>query len=162
MTKRHLTILIILGVILAWTVVAWAAAPQTFKADLTGNQEVPPVKTKATGHATFKLNPEGQSLHYQVTVANLQDTTMAHLHLGPAGKNGPVAVWLYPPSPPGVLKPGAFSGVLAEGEITAQNLVGPLKGKPLQALIQDIKAGQTYVNVHTRMHPEGELRGEIR
>ncbi|HZE20495.1 MAG TPA: CHRD domain-containing protein, partial [Desulfobaccales bacterium] len=76
--------------------------------------------------------------------------------------NGPVAVWLYPSQPFPELKLGKFSGVLAEGTITARNLAGPLKGKSLSALLKDIKSNRAYVNVHTREHPEGALRGEIK
>jgi hypothetical protein len=161
MKKLHLTIPIILTVLIALPCMAWAAAPVTFTAHLTGGQEVPPVKTKATGEATFNLSQDGQSLHYKLSVANLIGITMAHIHLGPPGKNGLVAVWLYPSHPYPELKLGKFSGILAEGTITAKNLVGPLSGKPLQALIKDMESGRAYVNVHSRGHPEGEIRGEI-
>jgi hypothetical protein len=160
MTKRYLTIPIILTVMIALPFMAWAAAPQTFTAQLTGSQEVPPVQTKATGQATFKLSQDGKSLHYKVSVANLTDITMAHIHLGMPGQNGPATVWLYPSHPYPELKLGKFSGVLAEGTITAQNLRGPLSGKPLPALIKDLESGRAYVNVHTVAHPEGEIRGE--
>lgn len=162
MTKRYLAIPIILTVLLALPFMAWAAAPKTFTAHLTGGQEVPPVQTKATGQATFKLSQDGKSLHYKLSVANLIGITMAHIHLGPPGQNGPIAVWLYPSHPYPELKLGKFSGVLVEGTITAQKLVGPLTGKPLPALIKDMESGRAYVNVHTRVHPEGEIRGEIK
>jgi hypothetical protein len=160
MNPRRIVFSIILT--LALPCLVWAATPQTFMAQLTGAQEVPPVKTAATGVATFKLSPDGKSLHCQLKVTGLKNVTMAHIHLGQAGKNGTVLVWLYPLSgPPPALKPGSFTGVLAEGNITAKNLAGPLKGKPLSALLKDMHAGQTYVNVHTTAHPEGEIRGQI-
>jgi hypothetical protein len=162
MTKRYLIMPIILTVMLAWPFMVWAAAPQTFTAHLTGGQEVPPVQTKATGQATFKLSQDGKSLHYKLSVANLLGITMAHIHIGPPGQNGPVAVWLYPSHPYPELKIGKFSGVLAEGTVTAKNLAGPLKGKSLPALIKDMKSGRAYVNVHTSAHPEGAIRGEIK
>jgi hypothetical protein len=162
MIKRHLAIPIILTLMLALPVVAWAAAPKTFTAHLTGGQEVPPVKTKATGQATFNLSQDGKSLHYKLSVANLRDITMAHIHLGLPGKNGPVAVWLYPSHPYPELKIGKFSGMLAAGTITVNDLKGPLSGKPLQALIKDMESGRAYVNVHTVAHPEGAIRGEIK
>jgi CHRD domain len=153
-----------LPILMIWLVpcLAWAAAPKTFMAHLTGAEETPGVETAAMGHVRFDLSQDGKSLHYKLMVQNLQDITMAHIHLGPAGKEGPVAVWLYPATPPPALKPGKFSGVLAEGDITAANLAGPLKGKPLSALVQDIQKGQAYVNVHTKEHPGGELRGQLK
>jgi hypothetical protein len=162
MTKRHFPIPIILALMLFWPCLAWAAAPKTFTAHLTGSQEVPPVKTKASGQASFNLSKDGKSLHYKLSVANLSDITMAHIHLGPPGKNGPVAVWLYPSHPYPQLKIGKFSGVLAQGTVNAKNLAGPLRGKALAVLIKDMKSGRTYVNVHTSAHPEGAIRGEIK
>ena len=68
---------------------------------------------------------------------------------------------------------GRSSGVLARGTITAANLRGPLAGQPLSALIAQMRAGNTYVNVHTNDgvappdtgpgdFPGGEIRGQIR
>jgi hypothetical protein len=162
MIKRYFSIPIILTVMVALPLMAWAAAPKTFTAHLTGSQEVPPVQTKATGQVTFTLSQDGKSLHYELSVANLADITMAHIHIGPPGKNGPVAVWLYPSHPYPELKIGKFSGVLAQGKITAKDLKGPLSGKSLPALVKDMETGRVYVNVHTSAHSEGAIRGEIK
>jgi hypothetical protein len=51
---------------------------------------------------------------------------------------------------------------LAEGTITEDDLVGGLAGESLEVLIEEIKAGNTYVNVHTSQNPGGEVRGQIR
>lgn len=95
-------------------------------------------------------------------VANSQNVTMAHIHLAPAGVNGPVVVWLYPDAPPAQLLPGPSSGVLAVGTITEADLVGPLAGASLADLLDAMRAGNTYVNVHTEQYPGGEVRGQIR
>jgi CHRD domain len=50
---------------------------------------------------------------------------------------------------------------IAQGTITAGKLVGPLKGKTIDDLVEQIRAGKTYVNVHTKEHPDGEIRGTI-
>jgi hypothetical protein len=68
---------------------------------------------------------------------------------------------------------GRLDGMIAKGEITAANLVGALAGQPLQALIDQINAGNAYVNIHTNDgvapadtgpgdFPGGEIRGQIR
>ncbi|NNK61375.1 MAG: CHRD domain-containing protein, partial [Flavobacteriaceae bacterium] len=55
---------------------------------------------------------------------------------------------------------GPANGVLAQGVITAEDVVGALAGD-LDALIQAIKDGMIYVNVHTEGIPSGELRGQL-
>jgi len=132
-----------------------------FTAHLTGSQEVPSNNSKATGQAVFKLNKAGDELYYRLSVAHLEDVRMAHIHLAPAGQNGPVVVWLYPADPPPVLIPGFFSGILQEGVITADDLVGVLAGSELSDLIDLMKEGSTYVNVHTVEFAGGEIRGQI-
>lgn len=147
--------------ILAATPFALAASNRNFNAHLVGDQENPPVDTQAQGQAIFKLSKDGQTLHYKLIAANLENITQAHIHLGAIGVNGPVVVWLYPANPPPVLIPGTFNGVLAEGDISAANLVGPLAGQQLSDLIDEMEAGNTYVNIHTTQQPMGEIRGQI-
>ena len=86
---------------------------------------------------------------------------MAHIHLAPAGENGPVTVWLYPDGPPPQLIEGRFNGVLATGTITDDDLVGPLAGMTVADLVQRLENGMGYVNVHTAQNPPGEIRGQI-
>jgi hypothetical protein len=138
------------------------ADERNFRAHLQGKQEVPAVESRAQGQANFKVRRDGTSIHYQLNVANIDDITQAHIHLAPAGTNGPIVVWLFPSAPPATLVPDRFQGVLAAGVITEANLVGPLAGQMLSALIDAIEAGNTYVNVHTSDHMAGEIRGQIR
>jgi hypothetical protein len=81
--------------------------------------------------------------------------------MAPAGSNGGIVVWLYPSAPPLKLIPGRTQGVLAEGEITSANVIGGLAGQGLDGLLAAIRAGNTYVNVHTSQFPPGEIRGQI-
>ena len=134
---------------------------KNFTAHLSGDEEVPSVNTNATGQAIFNLRNDGAELHYKLIVANIEDVFMSHIHLAPAGSNGPVVVWLYPSTPPPLLIPGPINGVLAEGVITKDDLVGPLAGMELSDLIDYFKNGGCYVNVHTLAFPSGEIRGQI-
>lgn len=136
-------------------------AQQNFRTHLKGENEVPAVETKAQGQATFKLSSDGTEIHYKLIVANIENVLMAHIHNAPAGQNGGVVVWLYPASPPPQLIDGRFQGVLAKGTITANDLVGSLQGETLDDLLEEIKAGNMYVNVHTDQNPAGEIRGQI-
>lgn len=135
-------------------------AAKNFVAPLSGAQEVPAVETNATGVAKFKLNKEGTALSYKLNVANIENVLMAHIHFGAAGENGPVVVWLYPEGgPPPQPIEGRSNGTLAEGTITDADVVGPLAD--FDALIEAMKSGNTYVNVHTEANPSGEVRGQI-
>ena len=134
----------------------------TFVAPASGDQEVPPADTRARGNTTFQLSKDGAELSYQLTVANLHNITMAHIHRGAEGVNGSAVVWLYPAGPPLQLIEGRTSGVLAKGVITADDLVGPLAGATLEDLVDLMRKGEAYVNVHTSQYPAGEIRGQIR
>ena len=72
------------------------AAPMSFKVDLSGAQQVPPVQTGATGKADLTYDPATRVLTWNVSYSGLSGpATMAHFH-GPAmqGKNGPPVIWL--------------------------------------------------------------------
>ena len=139
-----------------------AATTKNFVAHLSGENEVPAVDTLAQGQANFQLNKTGDEIRYKLIAANIEDILQSHIHMAPAGVNGPVVVWLYPSAPPAELIPGRYSGVVAEGTITADDLVGPLAGHPLSDLLDAMMNGNTYVNVHTIANPSGEIRGQIR
>jgi len=125
---------------------------------LSAAQAVPPVESHAQGEATFRLSRDGNSLSYKIITANIDDVTLAHIHVGARGTSGPVVVNLYPI---GLPVAGRASGVLAEGSITSADLVGPGAGYPLSALVDAMAAGLTYVDVHTLQYPEGEIRGQL-
>lgn len=137
---------------------------------LSGDEEVPTRATRARGNATFHLSEDGQSLSYQLIVANIENVVQSHIHLGAAGANGPVVVFLYGPVPPGG---GRVNGPIAEGTITPANFISLMAGKTMADLLAEMQAGNAYVNVHTNDgvnptntgpgdFPGGEVRGQIR
>lgn len=137
--------------------------PAAFTATFTGAAEVPAVDTKAKGNAKLTLSADGKELSYDVWAWNISDITMAHLHMAPAGQNGEVVFWLYPTEgQTAKLIAGGIIGTIAKGTITAAKLVGPLQGKTIQDLVDKIKAGDIYVQVHTQAHAEGEIRGQLK
>ncbi|MCM8570121.1 CHRD domain-containing protein [Gramella jeungdoensis] len=135
---------------------AKAAVQFNFTTSLKGDNEVPSNDSKATGQAIVKISKDETYLEYKLIVANIDDVLMAHFHMAPAGTNGGFVVWLYGPSEPS----GDFNGVLAEGVITEDDVINALDGD-FQALIDAIRAGNIYVNVHTTEFPGGELRGQL-
>ncbi len=116
----------------------------------------------ATGHATFNIAPDGQTVSHQLIVQGIENVTMAHIHIAAEpGGDGPPAVWLYPSAPPASLIPGTFDGTLAEGQFTAVSFFGPLVGMTLEDLLTAIAEDRAYVNIHTQQFPAGEIRGQL-
>lgn len=153
--------LVLVGLVAVGGASARAQAPVVFLAHLWGREQVPPIATQALGVATFEVAPDGNSIRYRLEVSRAVNVQMAHIHVAPPGQNGPVVVWLYPPAPPPQLRPGRLDGELASGAFTAANLVGPLARQPLAALLDQMRVGEAYVNVHTVAYPAGEIRGQI-
>jgi hypothetical protein len=108
------------------------------KVNLAGSQEVPPVTTQAKGSGTVTINPD-KTVKVNVTTTGI-DATMAHIHIGPAGQNGPVIVPFEKSGDAWVAKAGAK---LTDEQYAAY------------------KAGNLYVNVHSAAHPGGEIRAQI-
>ena len=54
-------------------VVGKSAGERSFKAELSGNEEVPPAKTKAGGTAAFQVKQGGDTITYTITISNIKD-----------------------------------------------------------------------------------------
>lgn len=96
-------------------------------------------------------------MSYVVNVTDIDKVTVAHIHSGKVGENGPPVVWLYNSSSTS----GPKNGILSQGNFTATDLVGPLKGKDMSDLVKLITTDKAYANVHTEQNPKGEIRGQI-
>jgi hypothetical protein len=132
-------------------------------AHLSGFQEVPPINSPGDGD--FEARLRGGEISYELEWDDLTGAPLfAHIHIGQRGVNGGVAVFLCG----GGGKPAceASPSGEAEGTIVAADVLGPtdqgFAAGDLRALVKAIKAGITYVNVHTPAFPSGELRGQIR
>ena len=66
-----------------------------YNATLSGNQQVPSVKTNGIGTASFELLDDNKTLHYQITALDVPNITGIHIHQGKTGENGDVIVNLY-------------------------------------------------------------------
>lgn len=107
---------------------------------LSGNEEVPPASTSASGSGTITIGAD-KSVSGSVATSGVA-ATAAHIHLGSAGKNGPVIVPLTK---------------------TADNVWSvPPGAKLTDAQYQSFKAGDLYVNVHSAKYKGGEIRGQLK
>jgi hypothetical protein len=128
-------------------------------ADLSGSNEVPPVETSGTGFAALSINAAQTAIDYTLLTYGLVDVTQAHIHIGAPDVNGPVAAFLFGLADPAVNR----DGILARGTITEGDLIatGGVFDGTMGALLDDLRAGNAYVNVHTVANPAGEIRGTI-
>ncbi len=127
-----------------------------YTAELLGENQVPPVSTDGTGLASFSLL-DNRALFYRLSVEDLTRITQAHIHKGKSGQNGPIVAYLFGPA-----TPTSGNSLTVTGRIRSTDLVGPLQGKSLRALVRQMNNGNTYVNVHTSTYPDGAIRGQIR
>ena len=128
------------------------AQEQKFVATLSGQEEVPPTNSQATGMAEFTIT--GKNAEYSVNASDIQGVTAGHIHSGGQGENGPIVVTLFKNDSP-------TNEVSETGSITADKLEGPMAGKQLTDLVTAMSNGETYVNIHTEQNPNGEIRGQI-
>ena len=158
--KVRLVSLFLLIVLVATVGTAAASSERNFRAHLSGDEAG--AETLGQGQAIFQFSKDGEDLSYKLIVANIENVTMAHIHVAPPGEqNGPPVLWLYPDGPPPQLIEGRSDGVLAERTVTEDYLVGPLAGMTFDDLKMAIAEGRAYVNVHTSQYPGGEIRGTI-
>ena len=161
-TRNNVTVFFTIAVILgsaaalsSFSNTSIAFAKHELVANLSGQEEVPPVDTKATGMTEFTpVMPNNETVDFDVNATNIQGVTHGHIHSGVQGENGPVVVTLFNFT-------SAQNEVSENGTIAASNLEGPMKGKTIADLITAMKDGSTYANFHTEQNPNGEIRGQI-
>ncbi len=134
------------------------SATELFSADLSGENEVPPINT--AGSATFHTDTITFSLTYSGLSAN---PLVAHLHFGPTKVNGGVMIFLCGGGGQPAC-PAATSGTVT-GTITAANVVGPgaqgITAGDLDSALEAVREGLAYANMHTVNFPSGEIRGQV-
>ena len=127
-----------------------------FTTHLSGDNEVPSRETNATGEAIVRISKDESMIYFKIIVANIENVRASHFHKALPGENGGVVVGLFL----GPKKEGRFDGILSEGYVTAESFAEDGENN-LAMLIQDIRSGDIYVNVHTDKYPPGELRGQL-
>lgn len=177
-TKRKTIALIVPVALLA--LAALVAAPtfadegRSFKATLTGYEEVPSISTAASGEFRAQLSADGTTLTYELTYGNISNAFAAHIHLGQPGVAAGVIAFLCggggKPACPAT--GGTVTGMIVAADVTALPAQGIVAGE-FDELLAAMRAGFTYANVHTTDgvlppnqgpgdFPGGEIRGQIK
>jgi hypothetical protein len=118
---------------------AAAASAGTMDVKLSGDQEVPPVKSSGSASGAITIGDDG-AVSGSVTATGFTPTA-AHIHQAAAGKNGPVIVPF--------TKEGDKFSAPAGAKLTADQM-------------KAYKAGDLYVNVHSAANPGGEVRAQLK
>jgi CHRD domain len=122
-----------------------SAATFVFTGTLSGANEVPANSSTATGTFTATLDDVANSISVAITFAGLSANASAgHIHCCAAvTANAPVIVGF-------AGFPGATSGTYSNSftGISVTNVNG-------------IKAGLSYINIHSQQFPGGEIRGQL-
>ena len=157
---RQFPVVLALGVIVAAGSVGCdkpAEDASIFVADLAGANEVPARGTAAIG--TVGLYVDGNTVDYTIEVHGITSITGAHIHSGAAGANGSIRISLYPgPGTNSTTPTGAVDGILISGSFQASQVTGVT----YEELLNQMRAGTAYANVHTTQYPGGEIRGQVR
>ena len=132
-------IVVITLVIAAGFLTTMAATSGGIEVTLTGKEEVPPVKTAATGKGTIVVSSD-KSVSGSITTSGIEGSA-AHIHDGARGKNCPVIVPLT--------------------KTSADTWTVPTGSKLTDAQYESYEAGNLYVNVHSAEHKGGEIRGQL-
>jgi hypothetical protein len=132
-------------------------------ADLNGYQEVPSISTTGEGLFTASIDDENRLITYELSYAALEGTTTSasHIHFAQRSVNGGVIAFLCggggkPPCPP---TQGTVTGVISAADVLPSDR--GIEAGAFEEFVQAIRAGHTYVNVHTNKWPGGEIRGQI-
>jgi hypothetical protein len=164
--------------LLASAAVSAVAAQEGFKSIkefLTGFEEVPVVSTTGNGHFDATISKDGSEIAWELSYSSLEGAiSQSHIHVAQAGVNGGISVFLctnlgngpagIQPCPP---PPATISGVITADDVSpaiAATLAARNQGVDtgqIGELIAAMRAGATYVNIHTSTWPGGEVRSQI-
>jgi len=163
------------GVLGVGTVAMASAGGGDQRERLTGYEEVPALSTPGVGEFRASISRSSDEIRYRLTFSDLEtDATQAHIHFENRTNNGPIVVFLctnlgngpagIQPCPPA---PATISGTIVAADVSpaipatvAARTQGIDTGE-LDELIAAMRAGATYVNVHSSLWPGGEVRSQI-
>jgi hypothetical protein len=131
---------------------ALAGGNNEFEADLDSGAEVPRNTSEADGEAEFTISRTGRSISYKLEAEDLSGRAQAaHVHLGRPGQAGPVLLTIC----------GRPCTLPRSGRLTARRFSKAAGVPNFRTAVRRLRAGRTYVNIHTAKYKAGEIRGQI-
>ena len=122
-----------------------------------------------TGNGEFRAQIDsGQQISYTLSYSALEGNVLqAHIHLGGRHQSGGISAFLCTNlgnGPAGTQTCPAAPATI-EGVITPADVVGPamqgITAGQFEELVRAIRAGATYVNVHSSLYQGGEIRAQL-
>jgi CHRD domain len=178
--RRRLQLVLVFGVVSLLAAVGVAVATNRgseFREKLTGYEEVPTLSTPANGEFKASVSRFSEKIEYRLSYRDFEtDVTQAHIHLGARHTNGGISVFLCSnlPNPPAGTpacpkREGTVSGTLGPEDVIGPGaVVGPpaspgqgIEPGEFDELVDAIRAGVTYANVHSMARPPGEIRAQL-
>lgn len=172
---KKIGIFTFLVVLCAGSLFIYADGIKILKEFLTGYEEVPAISTAADGKFNARINKDETQIDYELSYSGLEgDVQQAHIHLGQKGVNGGISVFLCtnlgngpagtqlcPPAPATIT--GTITAIDVSPNIaaTAGARAQGLDTGEFGELLKAMRAGATYVNVHSTKWPGGEIRSQI-
>jgi len=151
------------------------ADPETVATQLIGYHETPAtINSNGTGRFVATISSDGTTISYELTYANLSSTVLqSHIHFGRPGLSGGVVLFLctnlgnapttVPPPQACPAMPATITGTLTAADVIALPGQGIDSGAAgFAEMLKAIRAGAAYANVHTMLHPSGEIRGRLK
>lgn len=166
--RRTQTVLLLLTTLLTPAFATAAFAAESAEVRLRAFNEVPALSAPSLGRFTAELSEDGSSLEYTLEYSKLDgEITQAHLHLGQAGVNGGIMIFLCSNlgNGPAGTQTCPSGPATITGTLTAAGVIGPaaqgIAPGEFFSLVRALRAGFAYANVHSTVFPGGEIRGQV-
>ena len=153
----------------------WAQGFKKISEVLVGYNEVAAVSTTGHGEFNARISNDESSIAWELSYSDLEGAVQqAHIHIGNVGVNGGISVFLCTNlgngpagTQPCPAPPATISGTIVAADVspnipaTQVARTQGLNTGEMDELINAIRAGATYVNVHSTLWPGGEIRSQI-
>jgi hypothetical protein len=166
--KVGLVAVVLLGVGGVTAAVASGGERAQVGTDLVGYQEVPAISSPGGGTFHAAISRSGDSVAWELTFGATRGVvTQSHIHFGQRSVNGGIVVFLCsnlgngPAGTQPCPQSGTISGTFGPGDVVGLAAAQGIAAGEFAEVVQAIRAGVAYANVHTDLHPGGEIRGQL-
>ena len=148
----------------------WAQGFKKISESLSGYEETPSA-VSTTGNGTFhaRIANDNSRIDWELSYSDLEGAVQqAHIHFGQKSVTGPISVFLCTNlgnGPAGTqacpAPPATISGTITAADVTNLANERGISAGEFDELLAAMRAGVTYVNVHSTRWPGGEIRSQI-